>query len=170
MKVIGIVFIVLSAGVMGFRMASALRGRCMVIRQLQSALQILKHEIAFQASPLPKAFARAAAAEQGVVSALFAKAAGAMENRCWMTPAAAFRQALQGIPEMDGEDRLRSILLELAAKLGKYDLDSQRQAIELAQTQLEEERRQAEQERTVKGRTYETLGICTGLAVSILLL
>ena len=45
MRMAGIVLIVLSAGSMGFRIAHSLRKRCRLLRQLLSALQLLKQEI-----------------------------------------------------------------------------------------------------------------------------
>ena len=170
MKAAGIVFILVSAVTMGFRLAQGLRKRCSLIRQLQSVIQVLKNEITFGAVPLPQAFAKVAASADGQVSALFGKVSGSMEQRCWVTPMSAMKQALEEVPEWNREDRLCSILLELCAKLGQYDTDSQRQGIDLAMIQLEDERRTAEQERSIKSRTYKTLGICAGLAVSILLL
>ena len=170
MKLIGVIFVILSSGTVGFRLARQLRQRCTMLRQLQSGLHVLKNEIAFCASPLPKAFARVAASLDGPMAEVFAKVSGSMDKHCWLTPFSAFRQALRDAVGIRQEDKIRTILLELAGKLGQYDLDSQMQGIELAMNRLEEERQNAEQERSVKSRTYETLGICAGLAVAIILL
>ena len=51
MRMAGIVLIVLSAGSMGFRIAHSLRKRCRLLRQLLSALQLLKQEIGCCATP-----------------------------------------------------------------------------------------------------------------------
>lgn len=170
MRIVGVIFIVASAGVMGFRVALAMRRRCEMLRQLMAALQLMKNEIAFCGTPLPKAFALMAASCEGPLERLFSQIAKDMDKRRWLTPLAAMQQALKTVPELPQGDRVSMILLELAGKLGKYDLESQRQGIEMALTQLEEERRTAEKERSVKSKTYETLGICAGLAVAILLL
>lgn len=169
-KVAGVIFIVASAGSMGVRVALSLRRRCALLRQLMAALQLLKNELSFCGTPLPQAFALMAAACEGPLERLFSKIAKDMDKRRWLTPLAAMQQALQEVPELPQGDRIGLILLELAGKLGKYDLDSQRQALELALNQLEEERQKAEREQSVKGKTYETLGICAGLAAAILLL
>ena len=170
MKLIGVVFIVISAGTVGFRLARQLRLRCTMLRQLQSALHVLKNEIAFCATPVPRAFAKMAASLEGALAELFARASGAMDKRCWLTPSSAMEYAMQEVPGFEQGDKVRDILLELAGKLGQYDLDSQIQGIGLAMTQLDEERQAAERERSVKSKTYETLGVCAGLAVAILLL
>lgn len=170
MRIAGVIFIVVSAGSMGFRVALSLRRRCALLRQLMAALQLLRNEIAVCGTPLPQAFALMAASSDGLLERLFSRIAKDMDKRRWLTPLAAMQQALRDLPELPRDDRISMILLELAGKLGKYDLDSQLHGIDLAQAQLEEERLTAERERSVKGKTYETLGICAGLAMAILLL
>lgn len=170
MRVAGIVFIVLSAGSMGFRMAFYLKRRCRLLEQLMAALQVLKSEIAFCGTPLPQAFALMAAATEGVPAALFSQIAKEMDKRRWLTPLAAMQQALRQTPELPQGDKASLILLELSGSLGKYDAESQLHGIDRAMARLEEERGRAERERSVKSRTYETLGVCAGLAMAILLL
>lgn len=170
MRIAGVIFIVASAGIMGFRVALALRRRCELLRRLMAALQLMKNEIAFCGTPLPQTFALMAASCDGALEQLFSHIAKDMDKRRWLTPLAAMQQALPTVPELPKGDRVSLILLELAGKLGRYDLESQRQGIDMALAQLEEECRTAERERSVKGKTYETLGVCAGLAVAILLL
>ena len=93
-----------------------------------------------------------------------------MDKNRWTTPLAAMRKALTLVPELPEGDPAAQILLELAARLGKYDLESQLQGIDLAALRLGEELGRAEQERSTKSKTYQTLGICTVLAVAILLM
>ena len=166
----GVIFIVASASSMGIRVALSLRRRCALLRQLMTALQLMKNEISFCGTPLPQTFALMAAACDGPLEQLFSQIAKDMDKRRWLTPLAAMQQALKNVPELPQGDRIALILLELSGKLGKYDLDSQRQGIDLALAQLEEERQKAEREQSLKGRTYETLGVCAGLAAAILLL
>ena len=166
MKLAGIVFIVTSAGSVGFRIAASLRKRCIMLRQLLQALQLLRNEIAFCGTPLPQAFALMAASCNGVLEKIFTAVAKEMDKQHWVTPLAAMEHGVH-----EGKEVLvEPILLELAAKLGKYDLDAQLQAIETARHRTEELLFQMEQERSNKSRTYETLGVCAGLAVAILLI
>ena len=61
MKLVGMIFIVVSAGSVGFRIAVLLKRRCMLVRQFLRALQLLRSEISFCGTPLPQAFALMAA-------------------------------------------------------------------------------------------------------------
>ena len=148
MRMAGIVLIVLSAGSMGFRIAHFLRKRCRLLRQLLSALQLLKQEIGCCATPLPQAFALMAVSSDGSLEKLFSAMAREMDKNRWTTPLAAMRKALILVPELPEGDPAAQILLELAARLGKYDLESQLQGIDLAALRLGEELGRAEQERS----------------------
>ena len=170
MKLAGMIVILVSAGSVGFRIAAALKRRCRLLQQLLAALGVLQNEIGFCGTPLPQAFALAAVASEGTVEALFSAMAREMDRRRWLTPAAALEQAWQEQPDLREEEALRQCLLALAASLGKYDRDSQLTALEAAKTRLADLLHAAEQERSVRSRTYEALGLCAGLALAILLI
>lgn len=170
MKLVGMVFIMVSAGSVGIRIAVSLRKRCALLRQLLTAVQILQNEISFCGTPLPQAFALAAVSAEGVVERLCSAVAKEMDQRRWITPQAAMERAWKAEPDLAQELVLHEVLLTLAAGLGKYDRDSQIQTLERTKSRLEELLRTAEQERSIRSRTYETLGICAGLAMAILLI
>lgn len=166
MKLIGMLFIVVSAGSVGFRIAFLLKKRCSLVRQLLQALQVLRNEITFCATPLPQAFALMAVSSDGALGRLFSDVAKDMDRRRWATPQAAMEKALEQTPE----ELLAPILIALSKSLGKYDLDAQLMGIEAARQECETLLQNLERERSLKSRTYETLGICAGLAAVILLL
>ena len=166
MKLIGILFIVFSVGSVGFGIASSLKKHCVLLRKLLSALQILKSEIAFSATPLPQAFALVAASSDGMTARVFSAAAKDMDRRRWLTPQAALDKAM----EQECPDRELRDALSLGAGLGKYDRDEQVQTMERTRLRMEELLRHAEQERSIRSKTYETLGICAGLALAIILI
>lgn len=170
MRFAGIILIVASAGTVGFRYARGLRRRCRFLRQLMDALQLLKNEIAVCATPLPQAFALMAVAADGPLEQLFTAAARAMDRSHWTTPLMAVQEALAQTPELPESDPAAQTLVDLAARLGRYDTDSQLQGIDMAVLRLTELLRQAEIERSTRSKTYQTLGICAGLALAILLL
>ncbi len=170
MKLVGILIIVLSAGSVGFRIAASLKKRCKLLRQLSTALQVLKNEISFCGTPLPQAFALMAVSVQDTPERVFSSVARQMEQRRWLTPQHAMEQALTEQPELGHDADTADLLIKLAAGLGKYDRDSQLQTIEKVGAELESLLQAAEQERSIRSRTYETLGICAGLAVGILLI
>ena len=170
MKLVGITFIVLSAGYAGIQMALGLKQQCDLIRQILHATQVLNSEIQYNGTPLPQAFALMAASTRGIPEKVFSSVAKALDQRRWLTPAAAMEQAIGQNPELQVKQRLRETLIQLASGLGKYDKSSQLQTIELVRTSLTEQLAEAERERSIRGKTYQTLGICLGLSIAILLL
>lgn len=166
MKLIGIVFIIMTTGSMGFRIAGAYRKQCETLRQLLAALQILRNEIAFCGTPLPKAFAMMAIPCNGILEKILSNVAREMDRHVWMSPTA----ALEKHASAQINEPFVTILMEMLSRFGSYDVQAQLQSVDWARMQCEERLCLLEQERTQKGKVYETLGICAGVAVSILLI
>lgn len=159
-------FIVLSAGSVGFGMACSVKKKIGILRQMVRALQLLRNEIAFCGTPLPQAFALMAASCEGLLGQQFEAIAKTMDKHPWMTAAEAMRQSKSVIQDLTVE----SLLNELTEGLGKYDLEAQLQAISFAKNRTDTLLLQAEQEQNSKSKLYETLGICAGLSIAILLI
>ena len=60
--------------------------------------------------------------------------------------------------------------MSLFDTLGKYDLDGNLQALDLALGRLREEARQLQGSAAALCKTYVTLGVFTGLAVAVILI
>ena len=165
MKWAGVLFVVVSAGSMGFQIAASLNHRCRIRRELISVLQILRNEIEVRGTPLPQCFALMSASGKTVRSTLFGTGARDMDANRWVTPSDAMDRALTDLEE----PALRQILMPLASQLGKYDLEAQLQGIVRAKQETDTLLCALEHERRIKSKTYRTLGICMGLAVAILL-
>ena len=165
MKLAGMVFIVLSAGSVGVRIGLLLKRRCRYLRLMLHALGVLENEIAFGATPLPQAFLAVSNASEGEMKQIFLSMSKQMEQCCWISPKMAMEKALSG-----NEDPSNIVLTHLAEQLGKYDLQTQLNALQTAKTQAEQIKQELERERSIKSGTYETLSICAGLAAAILLM
>lgn len=170
MKLAGILFVVVSAASVGLKIASSLRNRCRMLRQFLDALQVMSSEISCCGTPLPQVFALMAVSSDGTVSRLFSNVAKAMDKQRWLTPRNAMETALQSEQQLGEDKDLREILLSLASGLGKYDRESQLQILERTKDCLETLLHAAEQECSVRSKTYEVLGLCAGISVAILLL
>ena len=170
MKLAGILFIVVSAGWVGLRIATSLRKRCHLIRQLLNALQVMGNEIGCCGTPLPQVFALMAISADGAVSRVFSSVAKTMDKQRWTTPRSAMEEALRAEPLLGEDLAIANVLLSLASGLGKYDRDSQMETLDKTRTELVLLLQSAEQECSVRSKTYEVLGICTGISVAILLI
>lgn len=60
--------------------------------------------------------------------------------------------------------------MSLFESLGKYDLEGNIQVLDLALSRLREEARSLQAGAAARCRTYVALGVCTGLAVAVILI
>lgn len=169
MKYLGILFIMISSGTVGIQMALELKRYCNLIRQLINALQILHNEINCNGTPLPQAFALVAVSATDSVERLFSGMAKALDQRRWMTPLAAMEQQICNEASIKEKTEISEVLKTLASGLGRYDRESQLQSVNYANKRLADLLDKAEQDHSIRGKTYKTLGICAGISLAILL-
>ena len=169
MKLLGMVFIVSSAAYGGIAMAQDLRRRCRILRQITSALELMRSELSYCGTPLPKVFALMAAASEGVVAAMFSSVAKCMDKFRWITPDACMRRVMSEQTVISRIPGIPDTLLQLCATLGSYDLDHQLRGIDLAASRINQMIVEVDQELKGKCRMYRTIGVCAGLALAILL-
>ncbi len=170
MKLLGILFVVISASSVGWSLSMSVRRRCQVLSQLLSSLRYMKSELSFRSTPLPQTFAAMAEGAEGSVQSYFSVISSEMTQKCWLRPRTAMEMAAVRLTELPAGDPARQVLRELGNGLGKFDLESQLQEIDTALFRLEELRKHADGERTLRCKTYQTLGVCAGLALAILLI
>ncbi len=162
--------VLLSLGGLGIGLAavSRLAGRVRDLRELESAVETLERELGWRLAPLPEALERAAEGIGGRTARFFrlcARGASAPDG-------GPFRQVwteCMGASRMYLEREDAAILEELGTVLGRYDGDSQRQALERAAARLTEQRKKAEERRERLGRLYGILGLSGGVLLVILL-
>ena len=170
MKIFGILFVILSSLSVGLRYSHIVQQRCTTIGQIILALRLLKSELSTHGTPLPEAFGLLAAATSGSTAAYFSSAAKEMNRNRWISPKESLRTAEIHLKEFGPKDPSILILRDLSSGIGKFDMDSQLNSLENAITRFEILHRSAEQERSVHCRTYRMLGLCTGIALAILLI
>ena len=169
MKLIGISFIIFSTASVGLRFAHAVKQRCDVIGQLILALRMLKSELLTHGTPFPEAFGVIAASSQGSTAEFFASAAKTMAKKRWISPSDSLLLAEVHLVDLPEEDPVRKIVREFSLGIGKFDLDGQVKSIDNTLSRLEFVLHTAEQDKSVRCRIYRSLGLCTGLALAILL-
>ena len=168
LKMAGILFVVLGASGAGVSMAAGVRRTTSVMRQLLAALEQMKNEIAYRKTALPELMRILSLESHGVVAEFFTNVANDLCSHRETTAGAIIRKHLPPAPIFPAN--VRQILLQLGNSLGKYDVDSQLQGIELAISRLRNllDAWQAEQQSRV--RSYCTLGVCAGAAIAIIAL
>ncbi len=167
MKWIGAVLIILACGGMGIFMASAYRYEERLLQQFLGSLRWMLCELQCRGVDLPELFRRGSERTGGIMGQLYGRMGLELSKRVAPDARTCMEIALDGVrlPE-----KLRELALALGNSVGEFHLEGQLQQLEsvLADCSriLEEHRRCADG----RIRIYQTLGLCGGLALAILLL
>lgn len=170
LKTAGILLVILGASGFGCTMALGVRRQAALLRQLLSALEQMKGEIAYQKTPLPELMRLLSLSCSGALAAFFGQAAGDLHLRQEGSVYAIFKKALSAAPPSAFPPQVRLVLLNLGKGLGKYDLERQLQSIDLAAERLQSLLDALQADQRARIRSYCTLGVCAGAAIAILAL
>lgn len=167
LKWIGIVVILLGCGGFGFRLAASSRQQVKELRELQSVLDLMVCELRYRLTPLPELCMMAARAGQGGVSKLFRSLHAELEGQispdacCCMSAALSVSNLSQPT---------KQYLRDLGRSLGRFDLDGQLQEIHAIKENISHVLDKLTKDQDIRLRSYQTLGLCAGAALAILLL
>ena len=136
------------------------------LEEIKNALNILKTKIKFTYEPLREIFNEISEISNYNVSKLFKKANENMKNK---TAGESWNEAVQDYSgNINKEDK--EVLKMLSKLLGTTDLEGQVSQIEVTESFLEEQIRQAQEERNKSEKLYKKLGITIGMVVVIILI
>ena len=154
---------------LGLSAVNRLDGRVQDLRELSAGLEILQRELGWRLAPLPKALEAAAAGTQGRAAQFLTFCAQESKQLAGAPFRALWSRGLEQCPmRLSREDRV--LLEQLGPVLGRYDGDSQRQAVENVLSGLSRRQIQAEDDRRRLGRVYGILGLTAGLFLTLMLI
>lgn len=166
-KVIGAVLILTGCGGFGMMICKSYMREEDMLRQLILALNYMECELRYRATPLPELCSMAERNCEGRVSTYFA--ALSRELKCRLLPDVAgcvrsAKETVGGFPE-----RVDKILDQLTIFMGQFDIDGQIQSLDVSKNRCAKELALLEEHREIRLRSYQTLGLCGGAALIILL-
>lgn len=170
LKLIGLSLILTASGAVGAGLAGAVRRQQAQTLALIDALLRIRHELQYRLTPLPEIFAALDSSRNREIADFFSCLASMLSSAQTCTLSYACRQALAQTHGLSLSSAARGTLLSLFDSLGKYDLEGSVQALDLALSRLREEARMLQSGAAARCRTYLTLGVCTGLAVAVILI
>lgn len=166
-KWIGAVLVIVGCGGFGFAMAASHRREVQLLRQLRRGLGYMENELKYRLTPLPELCRQTGKEMDGVLKQVFFELARELDRRvlpdpgdCMTFAVKSSRDALPG--------SLRKLLLRLGRSLGRFDLNGQLRGLEALSSACEEELAQLNQNKDIRLRNYQTLGLCAGAALAIL--
>lgn len=169
LKILGSLLIVVAGTCIGFNVAARFAERPHQIRQIISCLSALKSQINYVAVPLPEALAQCTSGIVGPVADFFHTMSSLLLTNGWLTPQAAMEQALDESKQLVLNQPEREILAVFSANLGGMDREEQHKSLELVHEQLSRIQFEAEKLCEQNVKMYRYLGICSSLAVVIIL-
>ena len=166
-RIFGAGCIALGSGAFGFAMAAASRREEEQLRLLVRALEFMSCELSYRLTPLAQLCREAAGLGRGEVPEFFLELARRLEQQTEPDVSGCVRRILF---EREFSGELHRLLSELGSTLGRFDLPGQLRGLEAAIRSAEESLRRVREGAPERRRSYQTLGLCTGAAMAILLL
>lgn len=167
-RMIGAALVLGGAGGVGIGKGLQFYRQLRQLRDFVAAVEILKCELNYSLMPLPKLYRVAGRRTQGACSRFFHNLATRLEQG---TPRS--RAVEHALADTGGlclpKDAMMS-LLELCSALGRYDMDGENRMLQLSGQRLKTALERTEREKRPLAKSYASLGLCTGVALVILML
>lgn len=166
-RIIGAILIVLSSSSVGYYLVLSHKREENAIRQLINVLNFMECELQYRLTPLPELCRLAAAENQGIVCDLMLTLANEMDRQISPDASSCMNAALAKYHRFP--ERAKRILMRLGGSLGRFDLGGQLRGLENARQSCRKELESLGNNRNERLKNYQTLAICAGVALVILL-
>lgn len=168
-KIIGSVILIGSTSLIGFSLAADCSKRPRILREIQALLQMLENEISYLSNLLSDAFRRIVENSRVDAAVLFKAAADHLEASR-VTADEAWEKAVEdNFSKLSLNKEDKAILISFGRMLGNSDLDGQLNNIKLMSSQLKLQEAKAEEMKKKNERMFRSLGVLSGLAITIIL-
>lgn len=167
-KFVGGVLITVSCGALGFHIAGAYHLERQLLEQWIAALDFMQCELQYRMTPLPEICRQAASNGKGKIRMLFACLADELDRQLLPDVHGCVENALKANSDLPRS--LCDAVEELGNTLGRFDTDGQIRQLEAARQSSRKRLERLEKGALERIRAYQTLGICGGAAIAILLI
>jgi stage III sporulation protein AB len=165
---IGAILIVASCSSCGFVIAAGKRREEKLLFQLLEVLQFMEKELQYRLTALPDLCRMAAGETKGILHVVFMNLYRELTWQKLPDAESCMYAAIGRSGEMPA--KVRRLLIHLGHSLGRFDLPGQIQGIQSIQKRCENSLQSLLKCRDERLRSYQTLGICAGMALAIILI
>ncbi len=165
---VGAFLIIAACSGCGFSVAAGKRKEERLLYQLLEVLQYMEADLRYRMTPLPDLCRKVAGNVTGILRVVFMNLFRELSWQKLPDAGSCMMAAIQRTGEMPG--RIRRLLVLLGQTLGQFDLDGQLLGIQTVRRRCEESLESIRKNRDERLRSYRTLGICAGAALTIILL
>ncbi len=164
LKWIGAILIIAACGGFGTGMVISHRRKEAALKQLLTALDYMECQLQYHLTPLPELCRQAALRVSGGVGTVLTALARELDRQISPDVKSCMEAAVCSSPELPVVGHFR----ELGNTLGIFDLQGQLKGLEGVCRSCRQELERLGQNREVRLRSYQTLGLCAGAALAIL--
>lgn len=165
-KWIGAILVVVSCGGFGFSLAASYRREEQFLTQMVAVLNFMICQLQYQLTPLPELARMSGKESKGFLRPLLLEYGREMERQIAPDSYSCMVAALANVEDIPYGGR--QLCLDLGRSLGKFDLPGQLKGLETLKNRCNQSLKSLENNRDVRLRGYQTLGLCAGAAVVIL--
>lgn len=167
-KWIGALLIIAGCGGFGFSLAAAHRREENTLRKLISALDLMECELQYRLTPLPDLCRMAGQETTGCIREIFLRLSAELDAQIAPDVERCMTAALSGAPDLPKHSY--NAFVTLGATLGRFDLSGQLKGLEQVRAECRRQLEVLSTNREPRLRSYQTLGLCAGAALAILLI
>jgi stage III sporulation protein AB len=166
-KWIGAVLIISACAGFGFSLSRSHRQEESSLRNLIGILDFMASELHYQATPLPELCCLAGKECRGALKDVFSTLARELDENLTPNVVACMETALSAaeLPPVTYQN-----LKLLGSSLGRFDLEGQLKSLEAVRNACRTDLETLTADREVRFRNYQTLSLCGGAALAILLI
>ena len=168
LKWIGGICIVVGCGSTGFLIAANQRREERYLRMLVSLLDYMACELQYKLTPLPELCQKAADQANGCLNKLFLALSQELEDQISPDASICMNTALGKTANIP--DSTKQCLMTLGKSLGKFDAEGQLKGIISVKEECSAFLNALNNNKEQRLRSYQTLGICAGAGLAILLI
>ncbi len=158
--------VLITSSLIGKSIAKKYGNRLKELEEMKTALNIFKSKINYTYSPIPEIFEELSVKIKGNIGNIFKKSREKMENS---TASVAWEEAIEEVSSNLNKDD-KYTLKTLSKLLGQTDLEGQKSQIDITQKFLEEQIKEANEQKQKNEKLYSKLGTTIGLAIVIVLI
>lgn len=168
LKLLGALCVMAGALWCGFGAVGGLRRRAQTLEELHASLVWMEEELTFRMTPLPRLLERLGKDRQEETGRFFQEVERTLQKDPESGLYQGWRQAMvRHLTMLHPEER--QVLLEVGQTLGRYDAQTQRQALGRGARRLAAFREEAQGEVRRLGKVYAALSLAGGAAVILVL-
>lgn len=166
-KICGAIFVILACSGFGFSLGAAYLKEVRALRNLIKAVNYMKSELQYRYTALPDLCTHAAQATDGCIRKFFLLLVSELESQVCPNTEQCVLNALAH--QQDLPSHAREVVEQLGKTLGAFGLSGQLDGLLQIHTTCEEKLASLTRHQDIRVRSYQTLGVCAGAALAILL-